>query len=149
MPYRRSTALPHDHAVTFYDEDDDLAASVADFVMEGVALGEPTIMVATVEHRAIIDETLLRRGLDVHEAKRSGQLRLLDAEETLASLIRGGLLDAPTIRLTVGALIDATAANGKRVRVFGEMVALLWKQGNVAAAIELEGLWNDLAAGRR
>ena len=29
------------------------------------------------------------------------------------------------------------------------MVALLWHQGNVAAAIELETLWNDLAEDRR
>jgi anti-sigma regulatory factor (Ser/Thr protein kinase) len=31
------------------------------------------------------------------------------------------------------------------VRAFGEMVALLWAAGDVAGAIELEALWNDLA----
>jgi hypothetical protein len=30
------------------------------------------------------------------------------------------------------------------VRAYGEMVALLWDAGNVAGAIELEALWNDL-----
>ncbi|HEY4386628.1 MAG TPA: PAS domain S-box protein, partial [Ktedonobacteraceae bacterium] len=30
------------------------------------------------------------------------------------------------------------------VRIFGEMVALLWAQGNRAAAIRLEDLWNEL-----
>ena len=30
------------------------------------------------------------------------------------------------------------------VRAFGEMVALLWAEGNHAAAIRLEGLWNEL-----
>jgi anti-sigma regulatory factor (Ser/Thr protein kinase) len=34
---------------------------------------------------------------------------------------------------------------GRPVRVFGEMVALLWDDGALAAAIELEKLWNDLA----
>jgi anti-sigma regulatory factor (Ser/Thr protein kinase) len=33
------------------------------------------------------------------------------------------------------------------VRIYGEMVALLWDAGNVTAAIALEALWNDL--GRR
>ena len=35
--------------------------------------------------------------------------------------------------------------DGRRVRAFGEMVALLWAQGNQAGAIRLEELWNDLA----
>jgi anti-sigma regulatory factor (Ser/Thr protein kinase) len=35
------------------------------------------------------------------------------------------------------------------VRVFGEMVALLWQEGNVPAAISLESLWNRLARVQR
>src|SRR2546430_7836376 len=31
-----------------------------------------------------------------------------------------------------------------RVRVFGEMVDVLWRAGNRAAAVRLEDLWNDL-----
>ena len=31
------------------------------------------------------------------------------------------------------------------MRIFGEMVALLWQQGNPAAALRLEALWNELA----
>ena len=31
------------------------------------------------------------------------------------------------------------------VRAFGEMVDLLWKDGNADAAIRLEELWNELA----
>jgi anti-sigma regulatory factor (Ser/Thr protein kinase) len=35
---------------------------------------------------------------------------------------------------------------GRPVRAFGEMVGLLWDRGDVSAAIELETLWNALAA---
>lgn len=31
------------------------------------------------------------------------------------------------------------------MRVFGEMVSLLWEQGNVAGALNLEDLWNELS----
>jgi MEDS: MEthanogen/methylotroph, DcmR Sensory domain len=31
------------------------------------------------------------------------------------------------------------------VRVFGEMVALLWNEGNARGAVRLEDLWNNLA----
>jgi len=41
------------------------------------------------------------------------------------------------------ALVRAEAELG--VRAYGEMVALLWDEGNVTAAIELEALWNELA----
>jgi hypothetical protein len=30
------------------------------------------------------------------------------------------------------------------VRIFGEMVALLWDAGNAGAAVDLEALWNEL-----
>ncbi len=40
------------------------------------------------------------------------------------------------------------AEGGRRVRAFGEMVALLWTEGNQAAAIRLEELWNELAQTR-
>jgi signal transduction histidine kinase len=50
---------------------------------------------------------------------------------------------------TVGRVVDqARAAAGPHGRVvaFGEMVALLYTEGNVAAAIRLEQLWNELGA---
>jgi hypothetical protein len=33
---------------------------------------------------------------------------------------------------------------GMAIRAFGEMVDLLWRDGNARAAIELEELWNEL-----
>ena len=32
------------------------------------------------------------------------------------------------------------------IRIYGEMVAVLWAQGNTRGAIRLEELWNELAA---
>ena len=39
-----------------------------------------------------------------------------------------------------------TSSTGRRgpVRVFGEMVSLLWDAGLVSAAIEVEALWNEM-----
>jgi hypothetical protein len=38
--------------------------------------------------------------------------------------------------------VRRASARGRRVRAFGEMVALLWAQGNAAATVRLEYLWN-------
>ena len=46
---------------------------------------------------------------------------------------------------TVGPVIRTARTGDRRVLAFGEMVALLWAEGNREAAIRLEQLWNDLA----
>jgi PAS domain S-box-containing protein len=46
----------------------------------------------------------------------------------------------------IGALVAKAGDGGRRsVRAFGEMVALLWAEGNSEAAIQLEELWNQLS----
>ena len=42
----------------------------------------------------------------------------------------------------------ATAAGDRPLHAYGEMVALLWERGEVAAALELESMWNAVIAGR-
>jgi hypothetical protein len=50
---------------------------------------------------------------------------------------------------TIGAIVERAARGGRTVRLFGEMVALLWADGNVTGALALETLWNGMAANRR
>jgi signal transduction histidine kinase len=50
---------------------------------------------------------------------------------------------------TLGPMLERTAEGGREVCVYGEMVALLWEDGEVDAAVGLEDLWNDLAASHR
>ena len=47
----------------------------------------------------------------------------------------------------IGGLIRQAGTGGRPVRAYGEMVALLWDDGLVNAAIQLEEMWNEL--GRR
>jgi hypothetical protein len=41
-------------------------------------------------------------------------------------------------------LVRRASARGRRVRAFGEMVALLWARGDVDATLRLEYLWNKV-----
>jgi hypothetical protein len=43
-------------------------------------------------------------------------------------------------------MLRQAAKAGRPVRVFGEMVALLWDAGLIDAAIEVEAMWNEMAA---
>jgi hypothetical protein len=74
-----------------------------------------------------------------------------DAVTTLSALRDGHLTDRRQFESVIGGAIDSlsAAAPAKRLRAYGEMVDLLWQTGDVAAAVRLESLWNDLGKTRR
>ncbi|MBK5308209.1 MAG: MEDS domain-containing protein [Frankiaceae bacterium] len=141
----RESVLPHDHDVTFYDADSHLVDELAEFVMDGLALGESILLVATPEHHALLAATLAAAGCLLDDAASRGQYVAVDAAATSATFIRDGSARADLFFSHVGGLLERVARSGRPVRVFGEMVALLWQEGNVTAAIEVERLWNRLA----
>ncbi|WP_270888132.1 MEDS domain-containing protein [Pedococcus sp. 5OH_020] len=131
--------------MSFYDRDDDLVADLAAFADEGLGAGDRVIVLATPEHRSDIERTLLAHAADALDDRR---YICLDAAQTLATFMAGDQPDRDRFDASVGALIDEAGTGGRRVRVFGEMVAVLWGSGNVSGAIAVESLWNDLRAGR-
>jgi anti-sigma regulatory factor (Ser/Thr protein kinase) len=149
MPPRREFVLPHDHDVTIYDADGDLVDELTEFVTDGLALGEAVILVATPEHRTALGASLALAGCPVDDAVTRGQLHIHDAAETLAAFLRDGSPDEELFFAVIGSLLDRVGASGRPIRVFGEMVALLWDDSNVHAAIDLESLWNRLGRMRR
>lgn len=139
-------ATPVGHAVTFYDHDRDLVGTVVDHLVEGLLGGESALVVATGPHREMFHEGLDAAGIDVEAARAAGRYFDLDAAELLAALLADGIPDPDLFDAHVGAVVSRAATHGSGVRIFGEMVALLWAEGNVLAALALEDHWNDLAA---
>ena len=136
-----------DHVVQFYEDDEFLIDAVAHFVAAGLSAAEPALIVATEPHRDAFVQRLRRNGSNVDAAVASGQLIMLDAQQTLLRFMVGDHPDWARFRATIGPVLQGCrgTAGSARVRVFGEMVDLLWRAGNRAAAIRLEELWNDLA----
>ena len=140
-------ARVHDHLVVFYDDDQHLAASVTEFLAPALASGGTALVVATPEHIRRFREELEAAGVDAPAALVDERLVLLDAAATLASLMPNGCVpDGGLFREIVGGKLDEMASRGAPVMVYGEMVALLWADGNVSSAIALEGLWNDIGS---
>jgi hypothetical protein len=131
------------HAVRFYENDKSLAQIVAGFLADGFAANEPGIVVATPDQRAALVRQLVVKGLDVVELQRSGQLTLLDAEETLSTFMVDGEPDSISFAIRMSEVVRR--ACGGTVRIFGQMVDVLWQRGQHDAAIRLEVLWNELA----
>lgn len=137
---------PH-HAVQFYGNKSSLFTTVAGFLSEGLVAEQPTIVIATEDHRVAIVDRLRERFIDVELAQRCGDLNLMDAEELLARFMDGDEPDPQRFEDHVGTLIDETLKGRPRtvVRAYGEMVDVLWQRGQAEAAIRLEVLWNKLA----
>ncbi|MCA1621134.1 MAG: MEDS domain-containing protein, partial [Acidobacteria bacterium] len=133
-----------EHFVQFYEDDAFLLETLVAFVGAALGAGEAAVVVATREHREDLETRLREKGLDVTAAVACGQLVLSDAADTLAKFMAGGSPHAGLFAGLIGGLIARAAEGRPRVRVYGEMVALLWAEGNYDAAIRLEGLWNDL-----
>jgi PAS domain S-box-containing protein len=146
------TGAPRDeHFVRFYQEDSHLYNSVGPFLWEGLEAGDGVVVIATPEHRGGFERCFREAGLDVLAAKERGDLTILDAEETLSRFLIGdltrGILDPEAFNNVVGRVMAQAAAGTtpRKVRAYGEMVALLFRQGNVEATTDLEDLWNRLA----
>jgi signal transduction histidine kinase/CheY-like chemotaxis protein len=133
-----------EHFVQFYESDEFLLDSLSGFVGAGLGDGDGCVVVGTREHREGLDARLRAYGIDVDAASASGQYLALDAAEVLSKFMLGGRPEPGLFAEAVGGIVRRAAAGRPRLRIFGEMVALLWAEGNHDAAIRLEGLWNDL-----
>jgi PAS domain S-box-containing protein len=139
--------IPHDHAVQFYDGEGFLATVVAEFVVDGLTGEQPVVIIATPAHRGAIVRRLREAGFDVAHARRTGQLQLLDARRALSKFMVAGIPNPERFSAAMGSIIvnGLRGREGAKVRAYGEMVDLLWKDGNTESAVQLERLWNELA----
>jgi hypothetical protein len=142
-----SSAGPRDHIVQLYQDQEFLNRAVCRFAAGAIANGEGVILVPTAAHWEAFRPRLEAEGVDVKAAQNQGQLTVVDADETLPRFMRDAMPDAPVfLGLAAEVIADARAENRyPKVRWWGEMVNILWEQGNVAASMGLEDQFHRLA----
>jgi PAS domain S-box-containing protein len=135
-----------DHFVQFYEDEAFLLDEGGRFLGAGLDASDGVVVIATKPHRGGFDDRLRVARVDVSAARDQGFYVSLDAVKILSEFMVNGRPNDERFADVVGGAIARAAAGGRRrVRVFGEMVALLWAAGNQGAAVRLEELWNDLA----
>jgi hypothetical protein len=140
-------AGPRDHIVQLYQDQEFLNRAVCRFAAGAIANGEGVILVPTAAHWDAFRPRLEAEGVDVRDAQARGQLTVVDADELLPRFMRDTMPDAPVF-LGLAADVIANARGQERypkVRWWGEMVNVLWEQGNVAASMSLEDQFDRLA----
>jgi hypothetical protein len=136
---------PERHLVHLYAPDGtSLVANVSRYLAEGVRRGEGVVVVATAEHADAFLRAMHDAGTDAAGAMREGRFIVLDARETLVAILVDGHPEWSRFHAVVDAKLEEarSRARGAGLRVYGEMVGVLWEAGQGGAAAQLESHWN-------
>jgi hypothetical protein len=138
---------PAGHIVQLYNDADFYGEAISHFAAEGFLRGESLIIVPTQPNWANISARLKSKGADPTEHIGRGQLTVLDADATLPRFLVDGMPDGRTFKDLAAATIERALGGGKfsRVRWWGEMVNVLYENGNQRASIRLEELFDEVA----
>jgi DcmR-like sensory protein len=145
MPGMRTSGT---HAVGFYGEAQPLVERVAEFLEAGIRANNAAILIATQEHVEMIERAIAEHGLDLEAARKRGQYVTVDAAEALASFMGPAGPDRKLFNDSIGRVLADAQAKYLAVRIYGEMVSLLWLDGKSVAALALEALWNEVIGDR-
>jgi len=142
-------AAPRDHIVQLYQDQHFLNRAVCRFAAAALANGEAVILVPTLAHWNAFRPRLEAEGVDVKAVQSRGQLTVVDADELLPRFMREAMPDAPVFLGLAADVIARARGAGRypKVRWWGEMVNVLWERGDVAASMNLEDLFDQLAHG--
>jgi len=132
--------------VLFYSGDDELVGQVSEYLLGAIRVDGVAVVIATPAHRDALAAALAGAGVDVAAHAAAGRYVALDAFGTIDRFMVAGWPSAAGFWQVISPIIADAAEAGTPVHVFGEMVALLWDFGQVNAAIEVEAMWNELAA---
>lgn len=135
---------PCEHLVQIYQDEGVFLDALEGFVAGGIQAGDGVVVIATPPHLASLNERLKARNVNVAAAARDNQYLALDAEETLSKFMVMGWPDEDFFRAVVTDILQRAKGENRRVRAFGEMVAILWARGNTGATVHLEHLWHRL-----
>lgn len=133
-----------EHIVHFVDDDAARVKMIADFLAAALSKDASAVVIARRAYWPDVAARLVQRRIATSLDTR---LVVLDAELTLAGLMRRGRVDHEAFESTVPPLVRSLAASSPAgLYAYGEMVDLLAAEGNFDGARELEESWNRLAA---
>jgi len=133
-----------EHLVQFYENDHIFLNTLEGFAGSGILAGESIIIIATAKHIASLNKRLLSQGFNLTQLKAAGQYIPIEVNDVFKKILVNGWVDETMFNEFVIKLIDGAKHGGRKVRAFGELVAVLWEQGNCGVTVQLEHLWHKL-----
>ena len=134
------------HSVQLYQDEEDLADSLALYTASGLAHGEGVVVIGTTRRWEALTTRLRARGIDSHGAVVRGQLRLFGAKVILASCMSHGVPDRLAFNEAIRGVFSVMRGRYEKLRVVGELTDVLWRDKRREAAEAIERFWNALRA---
>ncbi|MEO5594125.1 MAG: MEDS domain-containing protein [Chitinophagaceae bacterium] len=134
-----------DHHVILYSGDNVLIESLATYVSEGFDAGETVVIIATQAHLYALNAALAAKQYNLEALIRDRQYIAMDAAATLKTFMQDNWPAKDLFFHALSPILEKAGAGNRKIRAFGEMVMLLWRNRLHGATIQLEQLWNDLS----
>ena len=150
LPSREThTDHVHRHDVGFYQNEASLLNAWTDAATTALTAGHTVILLAADSRRQALHHRLQTSGIDVDGAIEQKRYVTLDITDMLASFMVDNWPDEVLFQKAVAPIVadalTASTSNRPRVMVCGECAPTLWREGNGAAAVRVEQLWDKLA----
>ncbi len=138
---------PCEHLVQVYENDKIFLDTLEGFACTGLHNGDSVVTICTPEHRKALDERLRNQNFDIDNLMKTDHYIALDVDDTLNSFMVNDWPDEEKFNNVISNIIVRAQSHNnapRKVRAFGEMVAVLWDRGMNGATVHLENLWNEL-----
>lgn len=121
------------------------AEAVAHYIKDGLLNDEAVVVFAGAVLRKAVISKMDALGFDVQTFKNKHQILFFDAEFLLSAFLVDGVLEEQAFQEHIGIPIRTAQLQFGKVRAFGGMMDVLWKNGQYDTAMQLEDFWNDLS----
>lgn len=128
----------NEHIVQVYDNDEVLIDTLSGFMYAGINAGDACIVIATETHLSELESRIKNHQQLIEE----NRYIPLNAEQVLRQFMINDWPDEDKFMRVISGIMQRAKQADRKVRAYGEMVAILWSRGLYAATIELENLWN-------
>jgi len=135
-----------EHVLHLYENDDAFLDMLVGFVGAGINADDAVVIIADEAHLEGLQSRLSNHGIFMDSLIEENRYIPLRADEVLKEFMVDGMPDETLFKKTIGRVIRMAKRNGRKVRAFGEMVAILWSDGNKKATARLEELWEQYCA---
>ena len=135
-----------EHAVQVYRDDLTFLDCLESFVAAGLRSGESVVLIATAPHLHELEKRLRSGWINLDRCRWEDRYIAVLVQETLAKFMVNDSPDEALFHDALGDMIARARGGGRKLRAFGEMVGVLWAEGNKNGALKLEHLWTRLQA---
>lgn len=137
------------HEVEFCPDEASVVNAYAAFTEDALQAGSAAIVVSTNARRDTLRQKLRARGLNIDLAIEEGRYLSFDVADTLSAIMVNGWPDEARFWTAATTLFEiavkASTGASPRVAACGDCSPSLWREGQAAAAVRLEHLWDEFA----